>query len=305
MCNDPHHTHCGEPAPHEKYMPRRKMLQALAAGGAVAAGSSMTGCSTNPETGRKQFVGFAPGDLSNAAAASWNEMKAKIPTSNDPRYTSRLRNIGNRISRGANRGDQTWDYAVFDTDTKNAFVMPGNRVGFYKGMMDFAETDDAIAGIMGHEVGHVSGKHAQERMSMSMVSQVAVVGGTVLGASQFSKKCDRVAANQRNACLRQASQNTARLQQALGLGALLGVTLPYSRRQEAESDLLGANYMYRAGYDPRASVGLWEKMAANSTSRQPTFLSTHPDPAWRARNLAEYISRQEKLGSQGFKNIRT
>lgn len=303
MCD--HHTTGETEAPHEKFMPRRRVLQALAAGGAVAAGGSLSSCSTNPETGRKQFVGLAPGNLSQAAASSWAEMKAKIPTSNDPRYTSRLRNIGNRISRGAGRGDQTWDYAVFDTDTKNAFVMPGNRVGFYKGMMDFAESDDAIAGIMGHEVGHVSGKHAQERMSLQMISQLAVVGGTVLGGSQMSKKCDRVPANQRNSCLRTASQNTARLQQALGLGTLLGVVLPYSRRHEAESDLLGANYMYRAGYNTRASVGLWEKMAANSPSRQPTFLSTHPDPAWRAQNLADYITRQEKMGSQGFRNINT
>lgn len=305
MCNNPHHNHDGEAAPHEAFMPRRKLLQGLAAGGAIAAGSSLTACSTNPETGRKQFTAFAPGDLSNAAASSWTEMKQKIPTSSDPRYTSRLRNIGNRISRGANRGDQAWDYAVFDTDTKNAFVLPGNRVGFYKGMMDFAETDDAIAGIMGHEVGHISGKHAQERMSTQMAGQLITVGGTVIGGSQLKKKCEKVAAAQRNACLAKAGQQTQYLYQALGLGTLLGLTLPYSRRQEAESDLLGVNYMHRAGYDTTASVRLWEKMAANSPSRQPQFMSTHPDPAWRARNIAEYITRQEKMGSQGFKNIRT
>jgi len=303
MCN--HHHGNETEAPHEKYMPRRRMLKALAAGGALATtGVSVSSCATNPETGRSQFTAFS-GDLSQAAASSWAEIKANVPTSNDPRYTSRLRTIGDRISRGAGRGDQTWDYAVFDTDTRNAFVMPGNRVGFYKGMMDFAESDDAIAGIMGHEVGHVSGRHAEERMSLQMVSQLAVVGGTVLGGTQLSKKCNDVPANQRNSCLQRASQNTARLQQALGLGTLLGVVLPYSRRHEAESDLLGANYMYRAGYDTRASVKLWEKMAANSTSRQPTFLSTHPDPAWRAQNLADYITRQEKLGSQGFINIKT
>ena len=305
MCNHPQHDHCGEEAPHVKYLPRRKMLKALAAGGALAStGASLTSCSTNPETGRSQFTAFS-GDLSNAAASSWAEIKQKVPTSNDPRYTSRLANIGGRIAKGAGRGDQKWDYAVFDTDTRNAFVMPGNRVGFYKGMMDFAETDDAIAGIMGHEVGHVAGRHAEERASLQMVSQLGVVGGTVLGGTVLSNKCKNVEAAQRNACLRSASQNTARLQQALGLGSLLGVVLPYSRKHEAESDLLGANYMYRAGYDPYQSVKLWEKMAAESTSRQPTILSTHPDPAWRARNLHEYIGRQEKLGSQGFQNIKT
>jgi predicted Zn-dependent protease len=301
MCTHDH-TQDGHAAPHEAFMPRRKLLKGLAAGGAVA---SVSACTTNPYTGRKQFVGLAPGDLSGAAEASWNEMKAKIPTSSDPRYTSRLRNIGNRISRVSPFAQQQWEYQVFDTDTKNAFVMPGNRVGFYKGMMDFAESDDAIAGIMGHEVGHVAGGHARERMSMQMASQLAVVGGTVLGGVALSNKCKNVPRQQQRACSQKAQQQTAMLQQALGLGTLLGVVLPYSRQHETESDLLGANYMKKAGYDPYQSVKLWEKMAANSPSRQPTILSTHPDPADRARNLAAYIARQEKMGSQGFQNIRT
>jgi len=238
MCNHDH-SNDGHAAPHEAFLPRRKLLQGLAAGGAIAAASSVSGCSTNPYTGSKQFLAF------------------------------------------------------------------GNRVGFYKGMMDFAESDDAIAGIMGHEVGHVAGAHARARMSAQMASQVAVVGGTILGGSQLSKKCKTVPVEQRNTCLRKARQQTAMLQQALGLGVLLGVTLPYSRKHETESDLLGANYMYHAGYDPYQSVKLWEKMAAASTSRQPTILSTHPDPADRAKVLAAYIARQEKAGSQGFKNIRT
>lgn len=305
MCNHDHPSSNELAAPHEAFMPRRKLLKTLAAGGVVAAGASMAGCTTNPYTGRPQFTGLAPSDLSGAAEASWNEMKAKIPTSSDPRYTSRLRNIGGRISRASPFAQQQWEYQVFDTDTKNAFVMPGNRVGFYKGMMDFAESDDAIAGIMGHEVGHVAGAHARERMSMQMASQLAVVGGTVLGGAVLSGKCKNVPREQQRRCSQNASRQTQMLQQALGLGTLLGVVLPYSRKHETESDLLGANYMKRAGYDPYQSVKLWEKMAANSSSRQPTLLSTHPDPAERAKVLAEYIARQEKMGSQGFQDIRT
>ena len=307
MCNQPHHSACGQPAPHEKYMPRRKLLKALGAGGAVAATAGVTGCTTNPHTGSKQFLAFAPNAaaLSDAAASSWADIKQNLPTSSDPRYTSRLRNIGSRISRVSPFANESWDFQVFDQDTRNAFVLPGNRVGFYKGMMDFAESDDAIAGIMGHEVGHVAGDHARARVSKQNLTQVAVVGGTILGGSQLSKRCNSVPAEQRNACLSKANQQTALLQQALGLGALLGVTLPYSRKHEIESDLLGANYMHKAGYDPYQSVKLWEKMAAESPSRQPTILSTHPDPAFRAKNLHAYIVRQEALGSQGFQNIRT
>ncbi len=287
---------------------RRKFVSSLAAGGAIAlTGASVSSCATNAETGRKQFIGLAPGgaSLSNMAAASWAEMKQKTPTSNDPRYTNRLSNIGGRISRGAGRANQKWDYAVFDTDAKNAFVLPGNRVGFYKGMMDFADNDDQIAGIMGHEVGHVAGKHAQERMSLQMGTQVAVAGGAILGSSQLSKKCNNMTGAQRNSCMQTANRNSQMLIQALGLGAQIGLVLPYSRRHESESDLLGVNYMNTAGYNPYQAVRLWEKMAADNPNRQPEFLSTHPDPVNRARTINDYIKRQEKMGSQGFKDIRT
>ncbi len=287
---------------------RRKFVSSMAAGSAVAlTGASLSSCATNAETGRSQFIGLAPGgaSLSNMAAASWAEMKQKTPTSNDPRYTNRLRNIGGRISRGAGRGNQQWDYAVFDTDTKNAFVLPGNRVGFYKGMMDFADNDDQIAGIMGHEVGHVAGRHAQERMSMQMGTQVAVAGGAILGSSQLTKKCRNMTGAQRDSCMNSANRNSQMLIQALGLGAQIGLVLPYSRKHESESDLLGVNYMHKAGYDSYQAVRLWEKMAADNPNRQPEFLSTHPDPANRAQVINDYIKRQEKMGSQGFKNIQT
>lgn len=128
MCFNHNHTHTHSAPKKVEEKPsqgRRKFVSTLAAGGAVAvAGASVSSCATNAETGRKQFIGLAPGgaSLSNMAAASWAEMKQKTPTSNDPRYTNRLRNIGGRISRGAGRGTQKWDYAVFDTEAKNAFV---------------------------------------------------------------------------------------------------------------------------------------------------------------------------------------
>ena len=307
MCNNPDHHH-GEEAPHIAILNRRKVMHSIAAGGAIAAAPALSSCATNPETGRKQFTGLAPGmnQMGQMAAASWSEMKQKIPTSTDPRYTSRLRNIGGRIARGAGRADQSWDYAVFDKDTKNAFVMPGNRVGFYKGMMDFTDNDDQIAGIMGHEVGHVTGEHARERFSMQMAQQVAVAGTAIVGGSQLSKKCKKAQTREAyNSCMRNAQRNTQYMVQAIGLGSMIGLVLPYSRKHETESDLLGANYMHRAGYDPYQSVKLWEKMAANNPRRQPEFLSTHPDPSNRAKTLHDYIKRQEALGSQGFKNIQT
>ncbi len=284
---------------------RRHIVQGLAAGGMLTvAGPSLSGCSTNAATGAKQFLLVGDSQLSQMAAASWADAKSKTPTSNDPRYTARLRNVGARIARGAAKESETWDYEVFDSDVKNAFVLPGNRVGFYKGMMDFTENDDQIAAIMGHEVGHVTGRHAAERVSQQMAGQLAVMGGTILGGVSMQKACDKYQGRQRSQCQQSANRNMQLLNGALGMGFQLGVLLPYSRRHESQSDLLGAMYMHKAGYDSYQSVRLWEKMAENSPSRQPELLSTHPDPSRRARDLHKYIKYQEALGSQGWESIK-
>ena len=298
MCNNhaaPAKTDGNDP----QAMFRRNFLKYLGAGTAATAVAS---CTTNPETGRKQLLAFAPSEaaLSQAAAQSWAQVKQQTPTTNDPRYTTRLRNIGNRVQRGSGRRGN-FDYAVFAQDTKNAFVLPGNRVGFYTGMMDFAGSDDQIAAIMGHEIGHVSASHARERYSQMMLGQLAVAGGTILAGSQLQKKCQQERTRRAyDDCMRSAGRNTQYLQMALGMGFQLGVVLPYGRKQELESDLLGARYMARAGYDPYQSVRLWEKMAAEGGSRGPEFLSTHPDPTKRAQRLSDYITAQEKLGSRGY-----
>ncbi len=308
MCTNHNHNPVASTAKdvvEEHVVERRRILRGLAAGGAVVATTPvMTGCATNAETGAKQFLLVGDSQLSSMAAASWADAKAKVPTSNDPRYTNRLANIGSRIARGANKSQEKWDYEVFDQDTRNAFVLPGNRVGFYKGMMDFAGSDDQIAAIMGHEVGHVTGKHAAERVSQQMAGQLAVTAGTILAGSQGAKRCRTLAGIERNNCLNSVNRNTQLINGALGMGLQLGVLLPFSRKHESQSDLLGALYMQKAGYDPYQSVKLWEKMAEASPARQPELLSTHPDPSRRARDLHNFITAQEALGSQGWKSIR-
>jgi len=302
MCNHDH-PEVSETADKEtrEMLNRRKMIQALAAGGSVAVAGGLAGCATNAETGASQLLLIGENALSQAAAQSWAEAKQTQKLSTDPRYTTRLSNIGGRIARGARRDKQPWDYAVFESEQKNAFVLPGNRVGFYTGMMDFAGNDDQIAAIMGHEVGHVAGKHAAERVSTNMAGQLAVVGGTVLAGSQMTKRCNQYPdARQRNQCMRGAARNTQLLNQALGIGFMVGVTLPFSRKHESQSDLLGVRYMQRSGYKPYEAVKLWEKMAEGNQRKQPEFLSTHPDPARRARDLHNYISCQERMGSQGW-----
>ncbi|MEO0714306.1 MAG: M48 family metallopeptidase [Pseudomonadota bacterium] len=252
-------------------MSRRGLIKGLACGSVLPILSS---CATNPETGRNQLLLFGEGQIAEMASTAWTDMKAQTPQTADSGLQRRVNTIWGRIANASGRGDQQWDVAVFDTDDVNAFVMPGNKVGVYRGIAEFTDNDDQLSSVLGHEVGHVVGKHAAERMSVSTVAQVGLVAGQIAIASseELSQYGGQIA--------------------ALGGAALqFGVILPYSRNHELEADKLGVDYMHTAGYDVKESVRLWEKMDANSAGqRPPEFMSTHPDPSRRANDLRNYIN---------------
>lgn len=255
---------------------RRGIIMGLAAGSVFP---FVTGCSTNLATGESQFLLFGDDQIASMAATAWTDMKAQTPQTSNTGLKNRVLGIWDRTIKGAakaghvNPNDQ-WDVAVFDTDDVNAFVMPGNRVGVYRGITELTENDDQISSVLGHETGHVVGKHAAERMSVSTAAQVGLMAGQIAVASseELSKYGTAIG--------------------ALGGAALqFGVILPYSRRHELQADKLGVDYMHQAGYDVKQSVRLWELMDAQSKGqRPPEFMSTHPDPLRRAEELRTYIN---------------
>jgi predicted Zn-dependent protease len=275
MCklHDHHHGHQAEDAGRlidVSAMPRRDLVRALAAGSIALVAP---GCSTNPVTGRSQLMLVNDGFLASMALDAWKEEKAKTPISTDRVANDRLRRVGEKIAIAANRPNDPWEFVVFDKPEKNAFVLPGGKVGFYKGLMDIADRDDHIATVMGHEVGHVTGRHAAERFSTGIAAQ-----GVMLGAGVASRDMDP------------RTRNTA--MQALGLGLQLGVLLPYSRAHESEADRIGLDYMHAAGYQPRQAITFWQRMAQGGGARPPELLSTHPDPASRIRDIQAYITNR-------------
>ncbi len=256
----------------EVTMSRRALIRGLAAGTVVPMAAS--GCATNPETGRSQFMLVSQGQLAKLSASAWSDVKEETPVSIDPRLNGQLRRVGQRIARGANRQNENWEYAVFDTDEKNAFVMPGGKVGFYRGIMEFTENDDQIAAIMGHETGHVTARHAAERYSQQMAAGVGLQVANVALSQSDRRYKGEIAA-------------------ILGAGIQFGIILPFSRKHELEADKLGVDYMHRAGYDVRQSVRLWERMGAEGGGRRPPeLLSTHPSPQTRVRELDAYIRQR-------------
>jgi predicted Zn-dependent protease len=243
---------------------RRELVVGLAAGTVVA-------CTTNPATGTSQFIVISDGELAQLSQGAWDDVRSQERVSSDAALNRRLRTVGDRIATAADMDPATFEYAVFDSDTKNAFVLPGRQVGCYRGILDMAESDDELATVIGHEVAHVTGRHAAERYSQNMAVGVgAVIAGFALGQSDSPDK-DKVLG-------------------VLGLGVTYGVLMPYSRRHETQADQFGLNYMHGAGYQPSQAVSFWRKMAAEGGPRPPEFLSTHPDPATRIRLIEEQIA---------------
>jgi predicted Zn-dependent protease len=230
----------------------------------------LSGCYTVPETGRTSIILPVVDDVSQGATA-FAEIKAKEKISSDPVQNERVRRIGRRIATAV--GDAlpgaNWEFVVFDApQTINAFALPGGKVGVYSGLLDLVGSDDEIAMVMGHEIAHVTARHGAERVSQGIL---VAAGGLVLDASTKGKK------------------NHDLLLAGYGLAATGGV-LAFSRSHESEADFIGLRYAAKAGYDPRAAITFWQKMAAASTpSKLPVFLSTHPSHDRRIADLRNWV----------------
>jgi predicted Zn-dependent protease len=250
---------------------RRALLPALA-GGAVLAFAPA--CSENAVTGRKQLILVSDAQLEALSAQAWLDLKAKAPPAADAATQKRLETIGRKVADATGQGQLNWEFVAFESDEINAFVLPGGKVGFYTGLMNLAGSDDEIAAVMGHEAGHVTARHAAERMSQQMAVNTGVQLASIALSGEFGQHADEIAG-------------------VLGMGLVYGVVLPYSRNHELEADRLGVNLMGGAGYDPEGAPLFWERMIALNAERpQPlAWLSTHPADDVRLKALREEIAK--------------
>lgn len=239
----------------------------------VAALLFLSGCYTVPETGRQSFIIMPVSQEMALGADAFQDIKAQEEISTDAEATARVERVGRRIAAEAaeDMPDLEWEFVLFeDDDMINAFALPGGKVGVYTGLLEVADTDDRLAAVMGHEIAHVTARHGAERMSRSLA--LAAVGVGIGVAASDSEYRDAIMI-------------------AYGLGATLGVDLPYSRKAESEADEVGLTYSARAGYDPREAVTFWERMSAAAASRPqlPSLLSTHPSDEKRIADLKELL----------------
>ena len=245
---------------------RRGLLAGLGAPG-------LAGCSQNATTGRRQLVFVDDGQLAGLADQAWNEVVAKIPPVADPAAHARLARIGAPLVEAAGRKDLTWSFTVLDSPEFNAFVLPNGKVGFFRGLLQFAQTEGAIAAVLGHEIGHVLARHSAERMSQELAVQAGVAIAQQLIAEDAGEYADEIGA-------------------ALGVGAVMGVILPYSRKHELEADRVGVDLMRKAGHDPAEAVRFWERMVDRGARqpKPPEVISTHPADARRLEALKAAVA---------------
>ncbi|MBL0919604.1 MAG: M48 family metallopeptidase [Hydrogenophaga sp.] len=223
-------------------------------------------------------------ELENAAGKQYGQMMAEaqakgaLAPASDPQL-QRLRNIARRQIPhappwNARSTGWQWEVNLIRSDQINAFCMPGGKIAFYTGILDKLKlTDDETAMIMGHEMAHALREHARARVAKTNATGMGLsIAAQLLGLGQLGD----VAAN---------------------LGTQL-LSLKYSRDDETEADLVGLELAARSAYLPRASVTLWQKMAAAGGGAGPGFLSTHPSGPNRIRELEANLPKVQGLYEQ-------
>ncbi len=242
---------------------------------ALTATCLLAACITSP-TGRSQFMFLSDDQVNQMGLQAFNDLKQHKPISTNGVYNQLASCIAGAITQETGG---KWEVVVFKDKTPNAFALPGNKIGVHSGMLTLVDNQDQLAAVIGHEVGHVLAKHSNERASQNMaVSQ----GMSIIQAI--------------------STPQTALGQTAIGLlgvGAQYGILMPYSRAHESEADIIGVDLMAKAGFDPRQSIGLWQKMEQASQGRQPLeFMSTHPSHATRIQDLEQHMPQAMALFQQ-------
>ncbi|MBI5317671.1 MAG: M48 family metallopeptidase [Nitrospirae bacterium] len=242
----------------------------------------VSGCETNPYTGRSQLLMTSVSEEMQLGAQAYSQVKndPKLRQSQDPREIEPVKRIAARIIEAAKRSKYAemaqqfqWEVTVIKDDkTANAFALPGGKMAVYTGIFPMAKTEAGLAAVMGHEVVHALARHGAERMSQG---QLTNVGLQVVGAA--------AGATGGGGTLGQAAMA------ALGVGAQVGVLLPFSRKHESEADYVGILLAADAGYDPREAVALWERMGQMSGGAPSEFLSTHPSHETRITQLKRWM----------------
>ena len=228
-------------------------------------------CATTPVSNRSALILIPHSQEISLGKQSYDQILKKEKESKDANLTQIVSRVGQRIVAVSDMPKLDWEFKLIESDTKNAFALPGGKVAIYTGLLSVAKNEAGLATIMSHEIAHVIARHGAQRMTQQMLLQ-----GAMLGAGLSMKNN-----TQRNIIL-----------SALGVGVLYGFTLPFSRSHESEADQIGLLYMARAGYDPNEALQFWQRFSKVKDGKAPPeWASTHPADTTRMQGLRKYFSR--------------
>ena len=179
-----------------------------------------------------------------------------------------------------------WEVAVIESEQANAFCLPGGKMAVYTGILPIAQNDDALAAIMGHEIAHAILRHGAERMAQQKLVQIGAVAAGMSTSDMDPRQRQLLMA-------------------AIGVGTQYGLMLPFSRNHESEADYVGLMLASAACFDPAESIGLWQRMGANSAGKAPPeFMSTHPSSDTRIQQLQGWMDEANQIRAQFCGNRR-
>lgn len=240
------------------------------------------GCAEVPLTHRRGLHLLPQSQMMALSLQQYDKVLKESRLSKDQQKVNMVQRVGRRISgaaeefmRDSGLADQIknyqWEFNLIQDDkTVNAWCMPGGKIAVYTGILKYTRDETGLAVVVGHEVAHAIARHGNERMSQGLLVSL---GGMALS----------VAIREKPAMTQQIFMG------AFGLGASVGVLLPYSRVHEYEADRIGLTIMAMAGYDPRKAVDFWQRMAKQGGARPPEFLSTHPATEERIARIRELV----------------
>ena len=235
-------------------------------------------CATAPYTGRRQVILESEKSEISTAAQTYDELRTRNETSQDPVVNELVTRVGRRLAAAADRPDYHWSFVVLENAQETrAFCFPGGKAGIFTGALKYTRDEVGLATVLAHEAAHALARHTGERQSQATMAHM---GGLGLGMAVGG--VGGVAG------------------QAIGEGYSLGIEhgfLPaYSRAQELEADKIGLILMAEAGYDPALAMDFWRRMMTDEYVKlsPPKFLSAHPRDNRHMQAMVDFLPEAQK-----------
>jgi predicted Zn-dependent protease len=229
---------------------------------------ALGGCSKNVATGRLQFDMMS----TEQEVAMGTEAKPELIQEyggevQSPQLKAYVDRVGRTLAQytEAEGPSLPWEFIVVDSEVINAFALPGGKVFISRGLLERFDNEAQVAGVLGHEIGHVTAQHVDERISQATGVSIIAQGAGIASNSEL-------------------------IAQVIGMGGQ-GYLLKFNRDQESEADILGVRYMVKAGYNPHGMLEVLEVLReASAGGQQPEFLSTHPHPETRLKTVTRLLN---------------